>query len=283
MGAEFNIASLCGYMRVSRSGYYRWLSRGGRLNRYETNRKDLTALLLGVHDRHSTWGYRHLADQVRKETGWVFSDLLAHICCKAAGIRSSARKHYNPPGEESDIYPNLIGKDFTAERPFEKICTDTTSIFHKGIRYDWNIYLDLYNNEIISHDVRASKSGHGVQNHYAALKKFLREKEKRGYKSQVTILHSDQGAIYTSRAFNAHLDSTIKRSMSRIATPTDNPVLESINGWTKDELRLDFNLKHCDDIHHLIQEYVEYYNHERTAYSLKYKSPVQYRTEQLYT
>ena len=71
--------------------------------------------------------------------------------------------------------------------------------------------------------------------------------------------------------------------MSRIATPTDNPVMESINGWIKDELWFDFNLKKCDDIHQLIKEYVMYYNSVRTAYSLKYKSPVQYRTEQLYT
>ncbi|MFU8792451.1 MAG: IS3 family transposase [Acholeplasmataceae bacterium] len=275
--------SLCAYMKLSKSGYYKWLSRDGRLNRYEINRKDLTALLLNVYKKHSTWGYRHLADQVRKETGWIFSDLMAHKCCKAAGIRSSARKQYSPPGEEHDIYPNLIGKDFTATRPFEKVCTDTTSFYHKGIKYDWNIYLDLFNNEIISYDFRLSKSGNGVKNHYSALNRFLEAKEKRGYKSQVTILHSDQGAIYTSRAFNAHLDSTIKRSMSRLATPTDNPVLESLNGWIKDELMFDFNLKRCKDITSLIKDYVKYYNHVRTAYTLKYKSPVQYRTEQLYS
>lgn len=270
-------------MKLSRSGYYKWLGRGGRLNQYEVNRKELTALLIEVHEKHSTWGYRHLADQVRKETGWVFSDLLAHKCCKAADIRSSARKHYTTPGEEHEIYPNLIGKDFTASRPFEKICTDTTSFYHKDVKYDWNIYLDLFNKEIISYDLRLSKSGHGVTNHYKALNRFLKEKEKRGYKSQVTILHSDQGAIYTSRAFNAHFDSTIIRSMSRIATPTDNPVLESINGWIKDELMLDFNLKQSNDIYQLIRDYVKYYNEIRTAYALKYKSPVQYRTEQLYS
>ena len=269
-------------MEVSRSGYYKWIKRKGQLNQYEINRKDLTALLIEMHEKHSTWGYRHLADQIRKETGWIFSDLLAHRCCKAAGIRSTARKHYNPPGEEHEIYPNLIGKNFTASRPFEKVCTDATSFYHKSIKYDWNIYLDLYNNEIISYDLRISKSGHGAKNHYSALKRFLKAKEKRGYKSQVTILHSDQGAIYTSRAFNAHFDSTIKRSMSRIATPTDNPVLESINGWIKDELMIDFNMKYSEDIQQTIKDYVKYYNETRTAYALKYKSPVQYRTEQLF-
>ncbi len=70
--------------------------------------------------------------------------------------------------------------------------------------------------------------------------------------------------------------------MSRIATPTDNPVLESINGWIKDELMIDFNMKYSEDIQQTIKDYVKYYNETRTAYALKYKSPVQYRTEQLF-
>ena len=51
---------------------------------------------------------------------------------------------------------------------------------------------------------------------------MLNDKIKRGYKSQETIFHSDQGIIYSSVAFNnAHKDYNIKRSMSRIGTPTE--------------------------------------------------------------
>jgi transposase InsO family protein len=84
-----------------------------------------------------------------------------------------------------------------------------------------------------------------------ALKRIQIEKEKRGYMDLETILHSDQGSIYTSRAYNARLHYTIKSSISRIATPTDNPVIESINGWIKDELRIDFNMEDTKDIHRL--------------------------------
>lgn len=97
------------------------------------------------------------------------------------------------------------------------------------------------------------------------------------------MLHSDQGAIHTSKAFHAYVDSTINRSMSRIATPTDNPVLKSINGWIKDELMLEFNLKQSHDIHRLIKDYVKYFNEIRKAYALQHKSSIQYRTEQLYS
>ena len=112
-----------------------------------------------------------------------------------------------------------------------------------------------------------------------ALDQFQEEKEKRGSNDLVTILHSDQGTIYASRAFNARLHYNIIRSMSRIATPTDNPVLESINGWIKDELTIDFDMKNTKDIHKLIRNYVKYYNQKRLACALQYKSPIQYCSE----
>ena len=45
------------------------------------------------------------------------------------------------------------------------------------------------------------------------------------------ILHSDQGIVYGSKRFEkAHKAYLITRSMSRAATPTDNPVIDSLNG-----------------------------------------------------
>lgn len=68
--------------------------------------------------------------------------------------------------------------------------------------------------------------------------------------------------------------------MSRAGTPTDNPVIESLNGWMKDELYLDFGLKNADNIQAVLNRYVHYFNYDRPAYALGYKSPVQYKTEQ---
>lgn len=267
-------------MEVSRSGYYKWLNKKGILNQYERNRADLKILIMSVYDKHRTYGYRNIAKNIRNQTGWIFSDWLCHKCCVELKIKSKARKNwFKKPGEEHEIYPNLLNGDFTATRPFEKVCTDTTSFYHQNKKYDWNIYLDLFNNEIIAYDLRASRGGSGVKNHFMALDRFQLEKQKRGYNDLVTILHSDQGTIYTSRAFNARLHYNIRRSMSRIATPTDNPVLESINGWIKDELRIDFNMHKVKDIHKLIRDYVKYYNQTRLACALQYKSPIQYRSE----
>ena len=94
------------------------------------------------------------------------------------------------------------------------------------------------------------------------------------------VLHSDQGSVYFSQAFQrAHEHYNILRSMSKVGTPTDNAIIEALNGWIKEELHLDFGLENTEDVPKLLDEYVHYYNNRRPAAALGYKSPVQYKTE----
>ena len=79
-------------------------------------------------------------------------------------------------------------------------------------------------------------------------------------------MHTDQGSVYSSLSYNELISNyNIKRSMSRAGTPTDNPVNESLNGWIKEELILDFKLKESNDVEQTIKDYVHYYNNERPA------------------
>jgi len=68
--------------------------------------------------------------------------------------------------------------------------------------------------------------------------------------------------------------------MSRVGTPTDNPVIEALNGWMKSELYLEFNLRSTDDLPGTLDRYVSFFNRERPAATLNYKSPVQFRLDQ---
>ena len=67
--------------------------------------------------------------------------------------------------------------------------------------------------------------------------------------------------------------------MSRAGTPSDNPIIEALNGWIKEELFLDFDLEHAKDVPSLLDAYVDFFNNRRPAAALGYKSPVQYKTE----
>ena len=92
------------------------------------------------------------------------------------------------------------------------------------------------------------------------------------------ILHSDQGSVYVSKAFNDLLPMYhIDPSMSRAGTPTDNAAMEAINGWIKAELFMDFHVTGEKPVNQEIDEYIEFFNEQRPAYSLGYLTPKQYK------
>ena len=276
---KYPVDFLCRIMGLNRSGYYKWKARQGTLNRYEKDRIELTKLLQKAHKKHPSYGYHRLADMVFQETGWVFSDHLAHQCCKAAGIRSKARKYrYKPPGEESTKFANEVRGQWNAKAPLEIVVSDMTMFKVGKTAWEWTILLDTFNNEILAHGV-TSTPGSNKPYYYCldALKKLMDKKEEQTF--QVVFL-TDQGAVYSSRAFcQAHSHYNILRSMSRGGTPTDNPIIEALNGWIKDELYLDWDLAHAKNVPKLLDIYVEFFNHARPAAALGYKSPVQYKTE----
>lgn len=264
-------------MGVSRSGYYKWLKRKGVPNRYELDRLLLTNLLKEQHLKHKSKGYRYLAQLVRNDTGWVFSDNLAHKCCKYAHIRSKTKRGHSNKGEEHDQYPNCINGNWNAKRPLEIVVSDMTVINHKGVRWEWVYMLDTFNNQIVASAVTRKR---GSSLPYYKCLEILAEKTKE--QTYPVTLHTDQGSVYSSKAFSlAHKNYTnIHRSMSRVGTPTDNAIIESLNGWIKDEIYWDFDLNNVSDFPHFIEEYVFYFNNHRLSYKLNYQTPVQFKIEQ---
>ena len=268
-------------MNISRSGYYKWLKNKDILNIYEINRKDLGKLIKDIHERKPSYGYHRINSIIRREIGWIVSDNLVHKVCKILCIKSKARHYqYKKPGEESIRFNNIINGNWNTNGPFEKIVSDTTRIWFKKKAYDWTFYLDVFNNEIVGYDVRESMFGNGYQNHEKALSNMLNNKIKRGYKDLETIFHTDHGTVYSSMSFNNIIKSyNITRSMSRAGTPTDNPVIESKNGWLKKEMYIDFDINNYNTVQEFIDDLVYDNNYYRPSYALNYKTPIEYRTQ----
>ncbi len=125
-----------------------------------------------------------------------------------------------------------------------------TCLKYKGRRYEWVYIPYTFNNEIISHHL-AGKPG-DTKPYFQCLDDL---KQKIGEQTPV-ILHTDHGSVYSSRAFaKVHGIYTILHSMSRVATPTDNPIIESINSWIKQEMYLDFKIHQCDNLHASLDDF----------------------------
>lgn len=265
-------------MLVSKSGYYKWKYRLENPSIKELSKQEDIRLIKEVHRIHKSHGYRWINRYIRNKYGIVWTDNYVHLLCKYEDIRSEG-KHYQwrKPGEEQYKFNNLVWKGWkTLSKPFQVVVSDMTSFWAKNTYWELTMYFDAWNKEIVGYGL--SKNKGAIHSYYDGLNQVL-DKIK-DQTTDLVILHTDQGSVYASKSYNDLINNyNISRSMSRAGTPTDNPVNESLNGWIKEELFVDFDLKNCDDIPKLIKDYILYFNNERPAYSLQYKTPTQFKIE----
>ena len=263
-------------MGVSRSGYYKWKNRDK--SERDVRRGEMIGLVESIHTAHKSHGYRWTAAYIRLEYGYECSDNYIYKCFRFLGIKSETKHqiHYNKR-KEKDKYPNLIFSTWeTVDRPRQVIVSDMTAFKFWILYFEVTFYFDVFTKEILSCKVAARK---GDRNQYIDgledVKKLLKGQ------SETVVLHTDQGSVYASMAYNKLIkDTVIVRSMSRAGKPTDNPVNESLNGWMKEELYMDFKISECrtrDEFIAVLDKYVDFYNNHRPCYALRYDTPANYR------
>lgn len=266
-------------MGINRSGFYKW--RDSVLNPSEKKKKreaDI-ALFKEFHEKFPSHGYRWLRAKIELDTGAVYSDNYAQRVCAYAGIRSVSKHVRRYRGTNRvKVYPNLLLADLAITRPMEVVVSDMTAFWANGKYWELTLYMDLYNNSIVSYAISPIKGD--PKTYMEGLGKLLEKKKE--YAGLGMILHSDQGSVYSSKSFNELLPTyDITRSMSRAGTPTDNGAMEAINGWLKDELFADFSINESEDVEESVRAYVEYFNERRPAFALGYLTPKQF-TEKFY-
>ncbi len=279
LSGQFPVKYLCEVLSINRSGFYKWKHRLEHpSNRMKSFVSDIV-LFKEYHSKYPSHGYRWLNAKIRLDTGLIMSDQRAHRICKAAGI-SSISKHYRykKPGDPFKVYPNLMMTGLNVSGPLQCIVSDMTAFYLSGIYYELTLFMDVWNNEILSYSL--SKKRGDRMTYMSGLKGILDIKAQ--YPDMEMILHTDQGSVYSSKSFNELLPLyNIIRSMSRAGTPTDNASMEAINGWMKAEMFSDFHITSNESIDREIDKYIMFFNEERPAYSLNYLTPKQYK--ELYT
>lgn len=275
LSGVFPVKLLCEKMGIQRSSFYAWKKKLANPSSRTKNLLSSIQLFEEYHLRYPSHGYRWLNAKIRLDTGLVLSDMFAHKCCKIAGIKSKAKHYrYKKPGDSGRVFPNLLMTELKIDGPMQCIVSDMTAFYVKGTYYELTLYMDLWNNEIVSHSL-SSKRGDRMT-YISGLNDLIELKKQ--YPQYEMVLHSDQGSVYSSKAFNELLPMYgITHSMSRAGTPTDNASMEAINGWIKAELFMDFHVTGEKSVENEIDDYIVFFNQERPAYSLHYMTPVQYR------
>lgn len=261
-------------MSVSRSGYYKWKARDN--SEKLAYRREVVDLVSIVHKEHPSHGYRWVRAYIEVNYNVKYCENYIYRAFRTLGITAKT-KHRAKQRKRviKDKFPNLIFSTWdTVDRPRQVIVSDMTAFVVSKIYYELTLYFDVFTKEILSWELTTQR-GNRLQ-YIDGLKTVISLLEDLVW-PEPTIIHSDQGSVYASIAYNDLIkDRNIQRSMSRPGKPTDNPVNESLNGWIKEELFIDFHLAKSDNVRKTIEEYVYYYNNQRPSYSLGYDTPARY-------
>lgn len=271
-----SVSELCSLYGVSRSGYYKWLHRAGTLNRYEKTQVVLDSYVSDIHAHHPMMGYRSIRDTLALQFDWVVSDLSVWRSMKRLHIHGFIRRATNHLGHgaEHRRYPNLLARDFHADKPMEKVVSDVTYLKYKGKWYYLAAYLDLFNNEILEWELS------DTFDNFLVMRPAKRLLEKAKSTAHQVLLHSDQGVQYSSAGYsNLLTEYNAIQSMSRAGTPLDNAVMESFWGRFKDTLRKHFHYYTTDDLYASVSQCVHYFNFCRPVRKLNGKPPALFRLE----
>ena len=253
---KYPISVMCKFFGVSRSGYYKFVKHK------DTPEKDAAvAELIQVCQQRcgKTYGYRRVQIWLMREKSLYFNQKTVLRVMNKYGLLSEIRrrKKYKYMGQQVHKYENLLNRSFIADRPNVKWVTDISYIHTaQGVLY-LSMIRDLYDNSIVAYKTGAEQTVNLVLNTIKAAV----QKEAVAAELQ---LHSDQGFQYTSRAyFELTKAYGITPSMSRRGNCYDNAMAENFFSILKTECIYRHKLKTFDEARLLIDEYIDFYNHER--------------------
>ena len=144
--------------------------------------------------------------------------------------RVRMKKYRSYKGEVGKIAPNLLNRDFRAEKPNQKWVTDVTEFSLFGEKLYLSPILDLHSSDLVSYTI----SDRPV---LSMVTTMLNEAFAKIPDGTNLILHSDQGWQYQHKQYQRMLrEKGIRQSMSRKGNCLDNAVIENFFGLLKSEL-----------------------------------------------
>ena len=257
---KYSISEMCRFLSVSRSGYYDFVKR------MDIPSKDLP-LAEKIRECQEkcgkTYGYRRVHIWLERNGIHHNPKTILRVMQKYSLLSVVRRKKYRNYGEHLHRYPNLLNRDFHADRPNQKWVTDISYIkTAQGTLY-LSVIRDLFDNSIVSYKTGTNQNINLVLSTIRAAKR----KEKVTAELQ---LHSDQGFQYTSHSYFKLTQSyDIIPSMSRKGNPYDNALAENFFSILKTECIYRTKLKTYEEAKSLIDEYIYFYNHERLQLKTK--------------
>jgi putative transposase len=259
---------------VSASGWYAWRGREPSARTRENERlaraiKDLH------HEFREAYGTERLWRELRDRGECCGRHRVAQLRRRHAVITKRRRRFLRARASYQPLpsAPNRLTWPFASSAPNRIWAADITHIPTKRGWLYLAVVVDLYSRLVVGWAM-----GERMQQNLtsAALAMAIAHRHpERG-----VIHHSDRGSQYASQAYRDQLARHgFVSSMSRVAMPYDNAVVESFFSSLKNELTHHEQFEAIDAARIKVFDYIEvFYNRQRKHKSLGYCSPAQFES-----
>lgn len=223
---------MCSWLQVSASGFFDWRRRPDSATAQRRERL-ATLILAAFRFSDETYGYRRIHAHLAR-AGVPCGPELVRAIMRELGLQPCQPRPWRVQLTEQDgrehHIPDLVGRDFTADRPGQKFVGDITYI----PTWDGWLYLatvlDCATKKVVGYAMAENMRTSLVIEALAMAARNI------NIIPDETIFHSDRGSQYTSQEF-ADFTAVLKvrRSVGRTGVCYDNAWAESFNGTLKVE------------------------------------------------
>jgi putative transposase len=269
-------AKCCRWLGVSESWFYKWHDREPTAR--QQRRATLDAAVRASFDDSGGTPGTYGSPRVREdlaEAGWKVSVNTVAASMARQGLRGRApkrrRRSLTRPDKAAAPIPDLVRRDFHAERIDQRWCGDLTEIPTDEGKLYLATVLDLGSRRL---------PGFALSDHHdsaVAKAALCMAAAVRGGDVAGVIFHSDKGGEYVGELFaSACAALRVTQSMGRVGSALDNAAAESWNSTLEHELLSRQHFATKDQARRAIAVFIDAYNHRRRHSSCEMLPPVTY-------
>ena len=269
---RYSLPFLFSKLHLSKSSYYYQEFAIHRSNKYAEIRKRIIEIF---YENRNCYGYRRIYGMLRKEN-IVLSEKVVRRIMKEENLvifSKKRRKYSSYKGEISPSVPNLINREFHADKPNEKWLTDITEFAIPAGKVYLSPIVDCFDGMLPAWTIGTTPDSILVNSMLDKALSTLSVDEH-------PVLHSDRGCHYRWPGWIERIDlAGITRSMSKKGCSPDNSACEGLFGRLKNEMfyNRDWSEISISDFIIILNNYLVWYNEKRIKVSLGNMSPLEYR------
>jgi putative transposase len=285
---------VCALLGVSLAWFYKWLERaqgpGAATGLHTTRdrRRDTIdrAVAVAFRKARGLHGSPRLVHDLR-DAGWTVSEKTVADSMHRQGLvarRIKRRNGLTRQDKTAPKFPDLLRRDFTADRPNARWVGDMTEIPTAAGKLYLATVIDLYSRRLLG----AATSLHpDAELACAAIKMAVASRggvdavngpNWREDEAQRVIFHTDRGSTYTANSFTKLCRQLgVRQSMGRVGSCFDNAAAEAFFSSLEWEVLSRHEFKDTGQAQAVVLDWCYgFYNHDRRHSSAGMMSPINY-------